>query len=277
MIPRIVHLCWAQGESQAPDIVRFCIQMWRELNPDADIRVYDDSDIQRIIGSDIAEKVFSGMKVQFKSDLLRTKLLAAEGGIWADASCLPVIPLNRWLPDEDVFDFSAPHSPRVGRTVSNWFMIAQRGSYLMTQQYAALCKYWLTPKHLLPQHAESIREIEKNWRLFISKAYAHTFRIAPYFLWHYHFTRMLETDAHAAQLFASSPVLVEHRKASFVHSFGKASDEGQPKPVEKLTQFLSTTDCPVQKINWRTEYEYPIASMRAALLERASSEQALND
>ena len=269
MIPHIVHLCWAQGESQAPDIVKFCIQMWRDLNPDAEVRIYTDSDINQMLGGDIPEHVFSGLKVQFKTDLLRTKLLATQGGIWADASCLPVLPLHHWLPRDSSFDFSAPHSPRVGRTISNWFMLARSGSELMNTQYQALCEYWRTPKHLLPQNPDAIAEIEKNWRLFISDEYAHSLRIAPYFLWHYHFTRTLETDDQARQLFESSPVLIEHKNASFVNSFGVAAANGSPRPTNKLVHFLSSTDCPVQKINWRIQYDYPRDLMRRTLLDRA--------
>ncbi len=269
MIPHVVHLCWAQGESQAPDIVKLCIQMWRDLNPDAEVRVYDDNDIDRVLEGDIPKQVYSGLKVQFKTDLLRTKLLADEGGIWADASCLPVLPLRHWLPADNDFDFSAPHSPRVGRTVSNWFMLARRHSQLMSRQYETLCNYWRTPKHLLPQNPDAIAQIEKNWRTFISDEYAHTLRVAPYFLWHYHFTRMLETDERAQQLFNSGPILIEHKNASFVNSFGVAAAKGTPRPTNKLVHFLSSTDCPVQKINWRIRYDYPHDMMRRTLIDRA--------
>ena len=59
------------------------------------------------------------------SDLLRLKLLAKYGGVWADATLLCSTPLDHWVHLCDaVRNLSGYQRPRRERTISSWFVAA---------------------------------------------------------------------------------------------------------------------------------------------------------
>ena len=74
---------WEQGEKNLKDKYnKMCIDGWRKLNPDWDVRVLDKKSAQKYVPE---IKKYGYLSIQQRSDLLRTKLLLKYGGVWADA------------------------------------------------------------------------------------------------------------------------------------------------------------------------------------------------
>jgi hypothetical protein len=132
---KIIWMYWEQGEENLKDEYnKMCIYGWRTLNPDWDIRVLDKKTALKYVPE---LKHYDHLIVQHRADLLRIKLLSKYGGVWADASTLPMKPLNevinhidngtnifmyRFIPKKDV------------RMISNWFIISkQPNNYLIKQ------------------------------------------------------------------------------------------------------------------------------------------------
>ena len=42
MIPKVIHYCWFGG-NEKPDIIKKCIQSWREKCPDYEIKEWNES------------------------------------------------------------------------------------------------------------------------------------------------------------------------------------------------------------------------------------------
>ncbi len=201
VIPRNIFLMWDKPIDAWPALVRTCIDLWIEINPGWNVEVFDASRAQELISTDIDIEIYKSLKVQHQSDLVRTKLLGSRGGIWADASCLPHMPVDQWIGKFDDLDFSSIPSMQEGQIADNWFMLSRENGILMTKHYRTLVRYWATEKINLPQDPRSISMTSANWRSFISDYSAHTLRIAPYFCWQYLFRNQVDINSEFGKVF----------------------------------------------------------------------------
>ena len=80
---KIIWMCWFQGEddSSIPPLNRQCINRWRELNEDYDVRVLCDKTIPNYVPEfvDIIKSSPNRSRAA-QSDLLRILLLSKYGG-----------------------------------------------------------------------------------------------------------------------------------------------------------------------------------------------------
>ncbi|MCK7613979.1 capsular polysaccharide synthesis protein [Roseibium sediminicola] len=132
-LPRKIFVFWNTGLDTAPENCRFCVKSWQVLNPDWELVVLDQSAANAILPR---SEFPSDMAIAHYADLLRTKLMLTEGGVWADATCLCTRPLDDWLPM--IFaqtGFFALHRPGRDRVISNWF--------LASKQEADIPRIWL--------------------------------------------------------------------------------------------------------------------------------------
>jgi hypothetical protein len=101
---------WEQGEAQLESLIQNstsryredyrCVLSWRKLNPTWTVRVLDRKQAEAI--APLYAKQASKEKVTpaLRSDLLRLDLLTRYGGVWADVSACPTVPLDTWLFEE---------------------------------------------------------------------------------------------------------------------------------------------------------------------------------
>jgi len=82
-IPNVIYTYWHSGEH--PTLVKKCIQSWRRHNPSYKIVIISKENIKDYIPFDIDTLRFANTQQQ-KSDFIRCYILAANGGIWLDAS-----------------------------------------------------------------------------------------------------------------------------------------------------------------------------------------------
>lgn len=144
-LPRRIYMFWDSGFDNAPDIVQFCLRSWRACNPDWDIITLDQAGADRIIERALFPQ---DMKIAHYADVLRTALLSEGGGVWADASCLCLRPLDHWLPH--IFNqcaFFAFHKPGQDRLISSWFLAAGQHSVVIQEMYHMFLSYWKWEPH----------------------------------------------------------------------------------------------------------------------------------
>ena len=134
---KIIWMYWEQGEAAIEDddthagssltpgwYIKMCLHGWRTLNPAWDVRILDATSCKEYV-SDMGN--YEHLTVQFRSDILRFKLLHQYGGVWADVTLLPMKPLDQWLNDATdntgFFLYRQRGWPDHG-SVANWFIAA---------------------------------------------------------------------------------------------------------------------------------------------------------
>lgn len=84
-----IWICWFQGEENAPEIVRKCINSIREHSSGHEVIILTEENITDFvtIPNIVLEKYRRGLisKTHF-SDIVRLNLLAQQGGLWIDAT-----------------------------------------------------------------------------------------------------------------------------------------------------------------------------------------------
>ena len=145
---KILWMYWEQGienlhEYHQGAYNRMCFDGWRTLNPDWDIRVLDKATASEYVPQ-LSE--FDHLSRPMRSDLLRIKLLEKYGGVWADASTLPMRPLTGWVEhcDDDAGIFFYRYFPtRLNRLlnpfrcvhyISSWFIVAKQPNHYLIRR-----------------------------------------------------------------------------------------------------------------------------------------------
>ena len=157
---------WAQGEENAPDIVKACLNSVKKYCSDKKVVVLNDSNIKDYVDIPdfIQEKCDKGIisKTHF-SDYLRTCLLLKYGGNWADAT----VYLTDKIPDEiqnsDFFVFKplayseCKHVPSMKMLklldrvptylspflcLSSWFIHSKTNNLILETTRKMMDEYW---------------------------------------------------------------------------------------------------------------------------------------
>lgn len=170
--PRTIHLYWDGGLENAPEIVRHCVGSWSKHNPGWEVRLLDRDGAAAVVSRDLLPKnIFEA----HYADILRCELLRRHGGIWADATCLCVRPLETWLPlamlQSDIFLF---HRPGPDRLVSNWFIAAYAESGSIRTVSEGVRSLWFGRRrgprvyfwfHYLFEHLALLNSgVRRSWR-----------------------------------------------------------------------------------------------------------------
>ena len=144
-IPRIVWICWLQGEENAPELVRKCISSVREHMADYDVRVITWENIGEYanIPACIYDRL-SKRQMQFAqfSDYLRACLLCAHGGIWLDSTVLLTAPLPQRYLSSPLFVLKTSAFDNEIIRNSSWLICSQKNNALLQQTKFLLDRYW---------------------------------------------------------------------------------------------------------------------------------------
>ena len=146
---KILWMYWEQGIENILDYKqgkynKMCFDGWKKLNPDWDIRILNKKTALKYVPE--LEK-FNHLTIQSRSDLLRIKLLEKYGGVWADASTLPMKHLTGWIEECDkgtgIFFYRYfPNFPKSKAEeekdgyISNWFIVAKQPHHYLIKKLA---------------------------------------------------------------------------------------------------------------------------------------------
>ena len=135
-LPRIIHIYWQQGFTDAPQIVQQSVASWISTNPGWEVRLHTGHLFDEF-------RVPADMTINAYANLVRLKLLRDQGGVWADATTICRVALDDWLPlvmsHCDFFAFSAPG---LDRPLANWFLVARPDSFIVHAMLGAARKFW---------------------------------------------------------------------------------------------------------------------------------------
>ncbi len=149
-----VWMCWLQGEENAPDLVKKCIQTARDTLKDRELIIITNENYKEYIDFPkyIIEKFESKIipYTQF-SDLIRIALLAKYGGLWLDATVLCTDVLPKYITESELFVFKEISLERVDKApvvASSWLISAYSNNEIIVATRDLVYEYWKHEKIL---------------------------------------------------------------------------------------------------------------------------------
>ncbi len=94
-IPRIIHYCWL-GNAEMPQRIKDCIESWRTVMPDYEIRRWDENNFD-IHSVRWVEQAVAQNKWAFAADYIRLHALYSVGGIYLDSDVRAIKPFDPFL------------------------------------------------------------------------------------------------------------------------------------------------------------------------------------
>lgn len=82
MIPKVIHYCWF-GNNPLPFEVKKCINSWKKICPDYEIKRWDETNFD-VYQNDFIKSAYVSKAWAFVSDYARLKIVYDEGGIYLD-------------------------------------------------------------------------------------------------------------------------------------------------------------------------------------------------
>lgn len=262
-----IYALWDSGRDAAPDLVRRCLDRWEDLNPGHELVVLDRAALDAELST--LPPAVRALPIQGASNVLRTRLLARHGGVWVDATVLPTVPLDDWLPELlEPAGFFAFTKPGPSRVLSSWFLAATPGAAIPNRILQEICAYWDRPRRrgpFLPKSTSSRLRLrlraprEYRWRHRFMNDHVWSVRpdggrdsdLFPYHWYHYLVGWLVESEPEFRVAWSRMPV----RAAIAVHNVQRSRTEDGLTLDEfrQAVPFLLRTG-PVQKLNWRMEW-----------------------
>lgn len=172
VLPKKIYVFWNTGIDDAPEIVKYCVKSWIALNPNWDVTILDQDKANEILERN---RFPQDLIIQHYADILRTRILCEHGGVWVDATCLCMRPLDDWISSifaqSTFFAFSRPH---IHAIISNWFLAAVPGDFIVKEWYEAQESFWrqrsskyppyLVHHYLFDYLVRNNREFRRRWK-----------------------------------------------------------------------------------------------------------------
>jgi hypothetical protein len=276
---RTIWIFWSQGFENAPEVVHICLRSWKLRNPGWRVVELSDSNLAEYVDPEpLANlRALSNIRTQKFANLLRIYLVGRHGGVWADATCFCCKPLDDWLPEYMVSGFFAfrrrPHAWLEGagnlgwrcytersgdRIVANWFVSALRGNPLALiffEKHLALFAENSFSLQGSARGAKRVASIERvlNRNPKLSQLWTHpavmkTARVYPYFIFHYHFAKVVSEDETCRDIWNRTPVFLGD-------SFSRLKRFMVSPVTDSLLRYLNNPDTPMHKLTWKYRHE----------------------
>jgi hypothetical protein len=252
----IIWTYWHQGLVNAPFVVKQCTERLRHLHPSWDVRLLDKENVYDFADTvDIKSEKWDKLKIQHRSDLLRTQFLIKYGGVWLDPTVFCLQTLDSWLPDNmdnGLFLFNRPGNDRI---IANWFIAAEKDNYLLIRLYESLIEYWNNNefRNLVDNNNQLARKAHR-WidgrnlmlsQVWLTSFFTKTLRIYPYMIYHYMFYYLVRTDSRCRAIYEAMPKV----SADGPHYLLR---KGLLNPLDDNSKkFIDHKSQPVQKLKWK--------------------------
>jgi capsular polysaccharide synthesis protein len=252
-LPRTIWFTWFQGLDNAPYVVRRCYESWVNRNPGWRVVSLDAANLREFTSVDYSRGNIANLSLQHQAGLLRLDLLSHHGGVWADATCFCVQPLDEWLPEKMGSGFFAFHRPGPDRIISSWFLGAEAENVLVTRLFNQMLAYWrdhplrTDERQLIAKLLTRLlrnSSVTRGW--WFSRPIMDWLKVGPYFAISYGLEHLIREDPECAQLWQRMPRL----NADGPHRLYNA---GLLSPVSpELRSEIDSREVPVYKTTWRT-------------------------
>lgn len=144
MFPKRLHLTCKNKNAIDDPVWVSCLEKFRTLYTDYDIRLYDNDDIYTLIEQHYPAALTKVKQIPVGAvlaDIFRYLILYLEGGIYADMDCEPLRPIESLFDNSSVtngnpdvilsYEFHSLWTPSyIPEQICNWFIIAKPGNYL---------------------------------------------------------------------------------------------------------------------------------------------------
>jgi hypothetical protein len=252
---KIIWTYWHQGLEDAPPVVKPCLEQWKHLNPEWEIRFIDQHNMYDYIEPlDIKKETLEKMSLAISSDLFKLQFLIKYGGVWVDATTFPLVPLDDWLLNKMDAGYFYFYKPGRDRIISSWFIVAEKNNEMLVKHYEALKNYWNDNnfRNIGNPRASYMKLIYKltnrnllSTRLWFCYLYTKIFRVTPYLVTHYMFYNLISKHKDLKQRFELMPKISP--KTS--HAFKKEILYLPLSPKFKL--IIDKKSTPMVKLNSR--------------------------
>ncbi|WP_063656453.1 glycosyltransferase family 32 protein [Aliivibrio fischeri] len=203
-IPKKLWLYWNSPLETAPEVVNVSIESWKKLNPNYDVTLLNDDNINNVLGFDF-NAVFKlstvNLGLAMKADILRLYLLSTYGGVWADTTTFCLQPLDTWINTETEKSgfFTFRHKNNKTRPLEAWFIAASKNSTVIKYTLNLFLEHLFKPREHSLMLSNRIKLIGKrddeNERFFsniVNEAEKKGFM--PYFSVGYFFNEALNQE-----------------------------------------------------------------------------------
>ena len=250
-MPRTIWFLWFQGLAHAPQVVRMCYESWVAANPSWTVTFLDESSLPNFASINYAAGNIAKLRPSHRADLLRLDLLTHHGGVWADASCFCVQPLDQWLAPNTESGFFAFNRPGQDRIVSSWFLAAEPGNILVSRLFDWMAAYWgdhsfvNDERGFLTGVLTSLLKVSPRTRgWWFSHPLQDWLAICPYYALHYGFERLIREDPECALVWQRTPKISAERP----HRLYRA---GLMSPASAaLRSEIDRREVPIYKTAW---------------------------
>jgi len=281
LLPRKIWMLWYQGLSEAPFIVRKCIDSWIKENPTWDIVVLDANCLDKYIKLDSTDGKIARLSRQLQSDLVRVALLSKYGGVWADATTFCVRPLDEWIDDFSSSGFFAFYRPGKDRIMSSWFIASKKDCHIVSELYKRFTLFWVqnnfnNPTRLQRKVTKKLSGIlnrsDKTTRYWFSPLITKFLRVYPYFVFHYMFERLVSTDP-KSQIIWENTKKLSADGPHFIQRYGLLS-----RPTEESKNQIDNKNTPLYKLTWKYDHsQYSQNSLLYYLIQSRGGEKKYNE
>jgi len=248
-LPKKIWFLWLQGLDDAPLVVRKCYESWIKHNLDWELMLLDEQSIGEYI-----PELPAGITKQALSDILRINLLAKHGGVWVDATCFCMKPLDEWLYDNMQSGFFAFDRPGPDRMLSSWFIACNKYNYIATTYQNMVNLYWQENPDLTFIENSGWKFLNKklqklNTQVWFSAFVTNVLKVYPYFWFHYLFANIYLRLKEFRDLWDITPKI----SADIPH---RIQMTGLLTPMSaEVKQEIDNRIAPLYKLTWRYDIE----------------------
>lgn len=267
-LPKRIWMLWFDGDKGMPRLVRRCYESWVECNPSWEVILLSEADLHQYVDFDYSRLSYLGKATL--SDLIRLELLAKHGGVWVDATCLCMRPLESWLPSYLQSGFFAFDRPGRDRPLASWFLASSPRNPLVVSWFSEMRDYLTSVKFRNRDHPlvwAALHVIlgcnERTALLWFSRFVHRGIRIHPYFSAHYKLIELLERNANCSAIWAATP-----RMSARLADFG-LRHVALLRPIsEEITREVNKELAPMYKLTWKGVPDHiPVDSLLGHLLD----------
>lgn len=141
MIPKRIYIC-----DKTYDYITKSRKRWLELNPEYEVKLYDDQKCMTMIRKHFGEthaRVFEFLKHgAIKADFWRLCILYKKGGVYSDADNVPLIPLKDFINEDADFITCSSYWNEMKMNYNPNFIVCDKENYIIKK-----CIEWYLNKH----------------------------------------------------------------------------------------------------------------------------------
>jgi Capsular polysaccharide synthesis protein/Polysaccharide pyruvyl transferase len=142
--PKVIWSLWLQGLEEAPDLVRACLTSWANRNPGWIHHILTRDTLPLFLpeARNAGSLLARDLPPAALSDVVRVELLSRFGGVWVDATCYCLQPLDDWLAEAMSAGFFAFSKPGPDRMLSSWFLSSEPASPVLRAWKRRMEAFW---------------------------------------------------------------------------------------------------------------------------------------